>query len=250
MEKIKIDISIKENLLKCYRNELVPENPYVDKYGVEGLLQYRKNQNKRHPDSALTNDRTSWIAKELYGIDTDSQDPESQDTIFNCWSIIKIYDAVYRNSNTTRDSNCILSDIRNRIEVISPEHIDEFNLLADRQHCIANFMPAPKGFNGYRNHPGKGEYYKDNDFPDIYYKRAKDAFPDMYNWINENKERYSLELFSIQITPWENGKANFTRMLKKPTKDQIYEIVKKMNSLLSERADNLLKRKNIKNARR
>lgn len=240
MEKIIIDISSKENLLKCYRNELVPENPYVDKYGVEGILQYRKNQNKRHPDSALTNDRTSWIANELYGIV-----PDSQDTIFNCWSIIKIYDAVYRNSNTTRDSNCILSDISKGMEVISSEHIDEFNLLADRQHCIANFMPAPRGFNGYKNHPGKGEYCKDNDLPDIYYKRAKVEFPSMYNWINKNMERYSLELFSMQITPWENRKANFESMLKKPTNDQIYEIVKKMNSLLSERANNLLVRKQI-----
>lgn len=238
MEEIRIDIYSKENLLKCYRNELIPENVYVNKYGVEGLLQYRKNKNKRHPDSALTHNKTSWIANELYGFI-----PESQDTIFNCWSIIKIYDAVYRKSNTTRDSDSILSDIINEVEIISPKHLNEFNLLADRQHCIANFMPAPRGFNGYVNHPGKGEYYQDNDFPDIYYKRAKIEFPSMYSWINENMEKCSLESFSEQITPWENGRANFTSMIEKPTEDQVYEIVKKMNGLLSERAEHLIERK-------
>ncbi len=244
MEKISIDISSKEALLKCCRNELVPENPTVDKNGVEGLLEYRKNykMNKRHPDSALSNGRTSWISSELYGIV-----PDSQDTIFNCWSLIKIYDAVYRNSNKTRDSECVLSDIINGIEVIDSNHIDEFNLLADRHHCIANFMPAPKGFNGFTNkygkHPGKGDYNKDNDFPDIYYKRAKVEFPDMYDWINEHMEDYSLELFAVEITPWENGRANFQRMLEKPTTEQLYEIAKKMNALLSDRAERLIERK-------
>lgn len=98
MENNTIKLCRKEDLLKCYRNELVPENPCVNEYGVLGLLQYRKNKNKRHPDSAITNSNTFWIAKELYGLV-----PDSQDTIFNCWAMIKIYDAVHRNSNTTKD---------------------------------------------------------------------------------------------------------------------------------------------------
>ena len=38
-----------EELLRCRRNELVPENPQVLKRGIEGLLEYRINRNKRHP---------------------------------------------------------------------------------------------------------------------------------------------------------------------------------------------------------
>ena len=243
MEKIIINIDRKEDLLKCYRNELVPENPCVNEYGVKGLLVYRRNQNKRHPDSSITNSSTSWIAEKLYGLV-----PDSQDTIFNCWAMIKIYDAVHQNLSVTRNSDSILDDMKKGIEIISPEYISEFDLLAERQHCIANFMPAPKGFNGWKNrygyNPGKGEYSQDNDFPDVYYKRAKVEFPSMYQWINEHMMQYSLELFAEQITPWENGKANYKNMLEKPTEKQLYEIVKTMNRLLSDRAENLLKRKN------
>lgn len=245
MEHICVNISCKESLLQCYRNELVPENPQVNDYGVKGLLQYRKNKNIRHPDSALTYSKTKWISEKLYG-----SIPESQDTIFNCWAILKIYDAVHRKSNYTRDSNSILSDMEKDIEVILPEHLKEFDLLAERQHCIANFMPAPHGFNGWKNkygyHPGKGEYGKDNDFPDIYYKRAKIQFPQMYKWLNEHMTEYSLELFEQEITPWQNGKANYNNMTKKTTENELYEIVKKMNILLCERAENILKKETLR----
>lgn len=242
MERIDIDISTKESLLKCYRNELVPENPSVNEYGVKGLLQYRKNIKKRHPDSSLTNGRTNWISEKLYGYV-----PKSQDTIFNCWSILKIYDAVHKKSITTRDCESILSDMENGEEIIQQKYREEFDLLAERQHCIANFMPAPRTFNGWKSHPGKGDYDQDNDFPDIYYKRAEKQFPEMYKWINEHREEYSLELFEKQITPWKNGEANFQRMTKKPSEKQLYEIVKTMNDLLCERAENLLlRRKNSK----
>ena len=43
-------IENREDLLVCRRNELVPENPPVLKTGIEGLLEYRINKNKRHPD--------------------------------------------------------------------------------------------------------------------------------------------------------------------------------------------------------
>ena len=91
-------------------------------------------------------------------------------------------------------------------------------------------MPAPKGFNGWKNRYG--------------YNPGKVEFPSMYQWINEHMRQYSLELFAEQITPWENGKANYKNMLEKPTEKQLYEIVKTMNRLLSDRAENLLKRKN------
>mgnify|MGYP003506673708 CR=1 FL=1 len=236
-----IDISNKESLLRCYRNELVHENLKVVDTGVRGLLQYRKNQNKRHPDTSLSNSETCWIAQKLYGII-----PESQDTIFNCWNLVKIYDAIHSGSNVTRDSNAILVSIENGKEIIKHEHIVEFNKLANRQHCIANFMPAPKEFNGWNNdygtHPGKGEYYKDNDFPDIYYQRAKEEFPDMFSWINSHMEEYCLQLFKAQITPWTNGNANFKTFSKRPTEDEVYAVVVTMNKLLDERAERLLKK--------
>ena len=43
-------IENKDELLICRRNELVPENPQVQRTGIEGLLEYRSNDNKRHPD--------------------------------------------------------------------------------------------------------------------------------------------------------------------------------------------------------
>ena len=43
-------ITNKDELLICRRNELVPENPQVQRTGIEGLLEYRLNENKRHPD--------------------------------------------------------------------------------------------------------------------------------------------------------------------------------------------------------
>jgi len=226
-----------KDLLICCRNKLAPINPIVNEGGVLGLLQYRKNNNKKHPDSLLTDKKYSWIAEFLYG-----GIPESVDTIFNCWSMIKLYDAVHNGTNESRDSNTILECIRNGQNIFRDEHKKEFDLLADRQHSIANFMPAPKGFNGWAKNCGKGEYNQDNDFPDIYYKRAENEFPDMYEWIQNNMELYSLEVFKEKITPWENGKANFRTMKIKPTEGKLFNIAKRMNELLKDRAKNLIKR--------
>ena len=67
--------------------------------------------------------------------------------------------------------------------------------LADYQFCLANLMPAPVGFTGSRSNDGKGNRERDNDLPDIYYKRAENDFPLMRKWINENMEKYSLQVF-------------------------------------------------------
>ena len=55
-------------------------------------------------------------------------------------------------------------------------------------------------------------------------------------------ELYSLEVFKEKITPWENGKANFRTMKTKPTEGELFNIAKRMNELLEERAKNLIKR--------
>ena len=56
-------------------------------------------------------------------------------------------------------------------------------------------MPAPVGFTGNRSNDGKGNRERDNDLPDIYYKRAENDFPLMRKWIDENMEKYSLQVF-------------------------------------------------------
>lgn len=80
--------------------------------------------------------------------------------------------------------------------------------LADYHHCLANLMPAPVGFNGTRTHDGKGNYTRDNDMPDIYYKRSEKDFPQMYQWINENMEAFSLQIFREYESYCEDGHSN------------------------------------------
>lgn len=229
------EINKYEDLLVCSRNELVPENPYVKEDGIEGLLIYRCMERKRHPDTSLTYFKTNWISKKLY-----ARIPESQDTIFNCWSLIKIYDAIHSGNGQTRTDEAILNSIKSGDEIIKHEHKEIFNILADRQHCIANFMPAPKGFNSCKNkygyHPGKGEYKRDNDFPDIYYSRAKKEFPEMYLWINDNMEKYSLQIFREKITSWKDRQAHFQGMKNKPNEETVFKIADKMCTLLELRA--------------
>lgn len=235
-----VDIFSCEGLLKCYRNELVPENPNISDNGVRGLLLYRLKCGKgRHPDSCLTNENTQWISLKLY-----ETIPESQDTIFNAWSLIKIYDAIHYGIGKTRDVRFILDSIDKGESIFLPEHKEEFDKLADRHHCVANFMPAPKGFNGSCFYHGKGEYNYDNDFPDVYYKRAEREFPRMFKWINDNMDKYCLQLFRGEITGWENRKANYQKLKDNISERGVYEIAFRMNKLLEERASSLLKNLN------
>ena len=80
--------------------------------------------------------------------------------------------------------------------------------LSDYHHSLANLMPAPVGFNGSKSHDGKGRYNRDNDMPDIYYKRSEKDFSQIYQWINENMERYSLQVFREFESYCEDGHAN------------------------------------------
>lgn len=220
----------KVDLIMCARNILVPENPQIAEYGVKGLLCYRCNNNQRHPDSALTYKDTRWISVQLYG-----SVPESQDTIFNCWNMIKIYDASYRRKETRCDS-AILESLEKGERVFAPEHKKTFDTLADMQHSIANIMPAPKGFNGREKHPGKGEYGRDNDFPDIYYLRAQEDFPEMYKWINDYMIKYSLQFFKEFKTPWRDRHANYKNMNPKPTIEEVERVARDMVEQIRNRA--------------
>ena len=75
-------------------------------------------------------------------------------------------------------------------------------------HSLANFMPAPVGFNGSKGRDGKGNLYRDNDMPDIYYKRAMKDFPDKYAWINKHMDEYCLHFFKEYNSPWADREAN------------------------------------------
>ncbi len=73
-----------------------------------------------------------------------------------------------------------------------------FEEYCNLMHTFANFMPAPKYFNGSANKKGKGTWRLNNDYPYEYYKNLKDPNSEIYNreeikiWLDENKEKYKI----------------------------------------------------------
>jgi len=212
------------DFLRCIRNELVPENP-VTGYGIKGLLEYRNNPCVRHPDNIYlryNNQKmryegvspTAQLFQQIYG-----KVEKSSDTIFNCWSYFSMFAKGQLNRNDIKASEAL-----EKLDEIFDRH-DElkklFDELADLQHSMANFMPAPCGYNGSKTHDGKGNYARDNDMPDIYYKRSKFDFPNMYKWINENMDNYCLQFFEDYKSPWSDGNA------KNPVKETDIELFTK-----------------------
>lgn len=208
----------KEDFLVCLRNELVPENPQTV-FGVCGLLEYRINgaekMNKRHPDSLfegydVKNKRyygvsvTAKCFRDIYKINPFEEG--SSDTIFNCWSYLSMFARGRLKKNYVSEV-----EVKEKLDYIFCGYEELkmlFDKLADYQHSMANLMPAPRGFNGSSSHDGKGQYDRDNDMPDIYYKRAVYDFPSIYNWINENMEKYALRFFKEYISGFYDGEAN------------------------------------------
>jgi hypothetical protein len=192
---------LKEELLECKRDELVSENGVTSR-GIIGLLEYRMKVKKRHPDSLFEGyealnggyygkSKTSEYFETIYAIDPFKVG--SSDTIFNCWSFL------WRFAVGKMGRKVEVMEIKTYLDYFfknNNELLQLFNRLADYQHCLANFMPAPIGFNNSRTRDGKGCYYKDNDFPDLFYKRAKVDLPYTYKWINENNIRYHLGFFT------------------------------------------------------
>ncbi|MCR4989531.1 MAG: hypothetical protein K6A38_01525 [Lachnospiraceae bacterium] len=205
----------KDELLICRRNELVPENPQVEKTGIEGLLEYRLNDNLRHPDCIfqkydeiehkyIGRSKTADYFEILY--DIDPFEVGSSDTIFNCWSFLSRFIKGMSRDQRANEEYAMknLDEIFDGYEGIRKK----LDKLADYHHSLANLMPAPVGFNGSKSHDGKGRYNRDNDMPDIYYKRAETDFPQMYHWINNNMEKYSLQIFKEYESCCEDGQAN------------------------------------------
>lgn len=216
----------KDDLLICRRNELVPENPPVFKNGIEGLLEYRINRNKKQPDRIyrgydeeehkyLGKSKTADYFESLYGIDPFGIG--SSDTIFNCWSFLGRFLKGMSLKHWENEEYALefIDEIFDGYERIRKK----LDKLADYHHCLANLMPAPIGFNATGSHDGKGNPDRDNGMPDIYYKRAERDFPGMYQWINENMERYSLQFFKEYESYCEDGHAN------EPVSDDPVELV-------------------------
>jgi hypothetical protein len=176
------------DLLLCVRNEACPNNPKIYEKGLKGLLLFRCNKNKSHPD---------YVAR----------DGASSDTLINAMSFFSKY---YRGITGNKRMNAF--DALNRLDELfdgQEELLHSFDRLADLHHCLANFSPAPYGFNGCCRYDGKGKYTKDNDFPDVYYKRAEKDFPDIYeNFLLTNMEKLCLKPIFVDFdSHLENGKA-------------------------------------------
>lgn len=210
-------LDIKIDLLKCVRNELVPENPYTKSSGIKGLLEYRinSNNNKRHPDSIYEGydkklkkyygrSKTAECFEKIYNINP--FDIGSSDTIFNCWSFLNRFVRGKTGKDWVSEK-----EVLNNLDKIFNGYEDVKKLLdklADYHHSLANFMPAPYGFNGSASHDGKGQHDRDNDMPDVYYKRAEKEFPYMYKWINNNIDKYCLHFFKKYKSNLSDGIAN------------------------------------------
>lgn len=197
-----IDIRDKYDLLKSLR-ETIPE--YKGLSGLKGLIKYKLSECKKDVD---------YEAK-IYDLELYGKTEEKADTIFNCMSIFGIFvklrlndlgvDWGYNNiDNLLEELN--IKKGKYPLFQLAEYYYDKifagyntlessFNRLAELHHCLANFMPVPKGFNSYPGNDGKGNYRKDNDFPDVYFNRAKKDFPDMYEWIKNNKDKYCLDFF-------------------------------------------------------
>ena len=250
----------REDFLICLRNDLVKENPDTE-FGIKGLLQYRLIENKRHPDSMYLNwnketneyegkSVTAKFFKIIYG----KKEPSS-DTIFNCWSYFRMF-AKWRLTRMGewvpfKDKELAKTSLVNLDGMFDAEYLDFglgghfatlrelFDELSDLQHSLANFMPACNGFNGCKGRDGKGNILRDNDMPDIYYKRAEKDFPDIYDWINKHMDEYCLHFFTEYKSAWMDGKANCIlsnddngfESFKKSIKDAIECIKKRADGL-------------------
>lgn len=202
----------KEDLLKCVRNELVPMNPNVEETGIKGLLEYRMNYRNKlnisHPDSIyimwdkklgkyVGKSKLSEIYTKLYDINPfDMDEYGSSDTIFNAWSFIKNY-AISKSDGKYQYENEIIRNY-NKIFKKTDEVTKLLNKLSDYHHSIANFMPAPVGFNLSKYlRDGKGNYDEDNDMPDLFYERSEKFhyLKKKHIWIDEHMNKLNLECF-------------------------------------------------------
>ncbi|MBQ2971661.1 MAG: hypothetical protein IJE16_03805 [Ruminococcus sp.] len=222
-------LSTPRDFLKCIRKDVCSENDFTQS-GLLGLIQYKLSSTTVDPDAMYyyNNKKQCYEGKtktaELFEMIYNHVE-ESSDTIFNCWTFFRLFfeartqnGRMYLNEKQQPFFDNIIGHTGGGdLVALFNGYEDVLSLLnemADLHHCLANMMPAPKGFNGYSyqckysrdyvTHDGKGNYKKDKDMPDIYFKRSINDFPDYYHWILNNKKRYCLCFFEEYISPWKN----------------------------------------------
>lgn len=195
-------------LLICRRNELCPTNSPIKASGVEGLLEYEAlPDSKHHPDCLYEGYRkdegyygesqTRGYFDLIYGKNAKI---ERSDTVFNAWA------SYLKRLICGIDENCLkepydVSEVMTVLSVWSSKNeenkviISLINTLSDYHHSLANFMPAPVGFNGTCWYDGKGRFDQDNDLPDLYYHRSATDFPKKRMWLDTHSEAYGLSFF-------------------------------------------------------
>ena len=247
-----IKINCKEDLLKCMRNELVPDNPMVEYTGIRGLLQFLANgsKNKTNPECIYTKyefgegwsgkSKTAECFETIYGIDP--FEIGNSDTIFNCLSFLSRFTRGMIGEDP-EETMKIIDDTFAGFGRSYPEHDglrEKLDKLADYHHSLANFMPAPDHFRVTKLYDGKGRVDQDNDMPDLYYERAETKFPEKYQWINENMDRFALGAFKDFKSYLKNGEANEPLDFDNP--DRVAEFEKSIDSAidcLEKRAEEL-----------
>ena len=200
-------IENREDLLKCRRNELAPDNPGVYSRGIEGLMEYRLNDNKRNPLSLYRKyckeehkycgrSKTAEYFEELYGIDPFAIG--SSDMIFDCWSFLsRFFRGMAREFWPCEE---VILDNLDFIFEGYEELRRKLDKLADYQYCLANLMPAPVGF-GKMDHTQKRR------------------------WIDENMEDLSLQVFCEYEPFCEDANAD------EPVTDDPVELIPFMRSV-------------------
>lgn len=200
----------------AYRLLLSMPEEALEWIDLEKMTEEEKSKNPTHKTTNRYEGKsyTAELFEQIY-----DKVEKSSDTIFNCWSFFRMFKTariglskMYLLENTyPYFENCGgLKELFQGYEDIW-KLLDEF---ADLHHCLANMMPAPRGYNGTKNRDGKGKYDRDNDMPDIYYQRAEKDFPKMHCWINDHMDTYCLSFFKEYHSPWIDGKANGSINLK------------------------------------
>jgi len=88
--------------------------------------------------------KTSDYFRAIYNIDPFKIG--SSDTIFNCWSFAsRFFNGVVGYTVSEKD---VLFELEKYFIAYDSIKL-KLDKLADYHHCLSNFMPAPKGFNGY-----------------------------------------------------------------------------------------------------
>ena len=201
-------IDSRDDLLVCKRNEILPEALPFFSTGIEGLMKYDETSHKYH-----VNKEMAGYFELLYG----TLEFENVVMIFDCRPYLSRFFRGMAREFWPHEE--LISDNLDQIFDGYEDLRGKLDKLADYQHCLANLMPAPAGFAQSRMFDGKGNRNRDNDMPDIYYDRAKSDLPHMRQWIDDNMEKYSLQIFCEYESCCEDGSAD------EPVTDDPVELV-------------------------